>query len=103
MRGALIFSLALAPPGDSWFGGDKVKHFLVSAFTQSVAFATLQAAGADRAPALVGATAATISVGIGKELVDRRTGGRASGRDLVWDLAGAGAATVVLMNTEPRR
>lgn len=107
MKGALLFSLAFGAPdgprADHWFGGDKVKHFLVSAFTQSVAYSALQAAGADRTPALVGATAATLGVGIGKELVDRRSGGRASGRDLAWDLAGAGAASVVLLNTEPRR
>ena len=103
MKGALLFSLVLAPPGDAWFGRDKVKHFLVSAFTQSVAYSALQAAGSDRTPALVGATAVTLTVGVGKELVDRRSGGWASGRDIAWNLAGAGAASVVLVNTEPSR
>ena len=100
MKRALLFSLVLAPPGDEWFARDKLKHFLVSAFTQSVAYASLQAAGADRTTALAGATAATLGVGIGKEWLDRRGGGAFSGRDLVWDAAGAGAATVLLLRTE---
>ncbi len=107
MKSALVFSLAFGPAGDAprdpWFGADKVKHFLVSAFTQSVAYSALQAAGVDRTPALAGATAITLGVGLGKELVDHRTGGWASGRDIAWNLAGMGAASVVLVNTEPRR
>ena len=100
MKGALLFSLALGPPGDAWFGRDKVKHFLVSAFTQSVAYSALQAAGAGRGEALAGASAATLAVGVGKELFDRRAGGAVSGRDLAWNLAGAGAATLVILRTE---
>ena len=105
MRGALVFTLLLggrgdARPADHWFGRDKLKHFFVSAFVQSVSYATLQAAGADRDAALVGATAATATFGVGKELFDRRRGGAFSVRDLTWDAAGAGAATLVLVRTE---
>ena len=100
MRRALLISVLFAQPGDGWFGRDKLKHFLVSAFAQSVSYATLQAAGADRGTALGGATAVTASLAIGKEMVDRRRGGLFSGRDLVWDAAGAGAATLVLLHTE---
>jgi hypothetical protein len=38
---------------------------------------------------MVSASAVTAVVSVGKELRDRRRGGRASGRDLVWDAAGA--------------
>ena len=96
----LLVSVLFAQPGDGWFSRDKLKHFLVSAFAQSATYATLQAAGADRSTALVGATAVTLTIGIGKETVDRRRGGRFSGRDLVWDAAGAGAATLLLLHTE---
>ena len=102
MRGALLFSLAFGGPdgGDRWFGTDKVKHFLTSAFVQSATYATLQAAGVERGTALAGASVVTLSVGVGKEWLDRRRGGAFSGRDLVWDAAGAGAATLVLVRTQ---
>ena len=103
MRGALLFSLAFggggAAEGDRWFGTDKVKHFLTSAFVQGAAYATLQAAGADPDAALAGASVVTLSAGLGKEWVDRRRGGPFSGRDLAWDAAGAGAATLLLVRT----
>lgn len=100
MKAFLSFSLLLAPPGEGWFGRDKLKHFFVSAFVQSATFATLEAVGADRSTALAGASAATLTLGVGKELRDRRGGGAFSGRDLVWDAAGAGAATLLLLRTE---
>jgi putative lipoprotein len=100
MRGLLVLSLAFQPqPGDGWIGRDKVKHFLLSAFVQSVAYSSLQAAGVERGPALAGASAMTLSVGVAKEVVDRRRGGAFSGRDLAWDAAGAGAATLLLVRT----
>ena len=102
MRGALLFSLAFGPGGDGdrWFGSDKVKHFLTSAFVQSATYATLQAAGAERGAALAGASVVTLSAGVGKEWLDRRRGGPFSGRDLVWDAAGAGAASILLVRTQ---
>lgn len=104
MRRLLLFSFAFggasgSAPGDGWVGADKVKHFLTSAFVQSATYATLQAAGAERGPALVGASVVTLSAGVGKEWLDRRRGGPFSGRDLVWDAAGAAAATALLVRT----
>ena len=101
MRGALLFSIALGggAPGDGWFGPDKVKHFLTSAFLQSATYATLQAAGAERGTALAGASVVTMTAGVGKEWLDRRNGGPFSGRDLAWNAAGAGAATLLLVRT----
>ena len=104
MRGALVFTLLFGggpehPAGDRWFGSDKLQHFLVSAFVQSVSFATLEVAGAHRRTALAGATAGTFGIGLAKEWHDRRQGGPFSGRDLTWDAAGIGAATVMLVQT----
>jgi len=92
---ALLIALAL-PPRDAWFGADKVKHFFMSAFVQSVAYNGFRLAGAAHGPSLLGASATTAAFGVGKELQDRRAGGRFSARDLVWDAAGAGAATLIL-------
>lgn len=91
------------PKGESWFGADKLKHFFVAAFTQSVAYSTLQAARVRHDRALAGAWAATAAVSVGKELYDRKTTGLFSVRDLVWDAAGAGLATVLIDRAERRR
>ena len=91
----LVFSLATGG-GDHWFGGDKVKHFFVSAFVQSVGYGVLRTAGVKHDGALIGASAITLGVGIGKEVYDSHTGEGFSARDLTWDVAGAGAATLVL-------
>jgi putative lipoprotein len=97
VRLALVFSL-LAPPGDGWFGADKFKHFLSAAFVQSMGYGTLRAAGARHDLALAGASGATAAVSVAKEVHDRRTKGLFSGRDLVWDAAGAGAATLLVQH-----
>lgn len=84
------------PGGDSWFGVDKVKHFFVAAFVQNVGYAAVRATGASHGASLAAATAATAGISVGKEVWDRRGGGTPSFRDLTWDAAGAGAATLLL-------
>jgi uncharacterized protein YfiM (DUF2279 family) len=84
---------------DPWFGPDKVKHFFVSAFLQSVTYSALRAADGGHRASLAGATVATVGFGLGKELHDRRTVGEFSVRDLIWNGAGAGAATLLLERT----
>jgi uncharacterized protein YfiM (DUF2279 family) len=97
----MITHLALAlsltnPPPDKWFGSDKLKHFFVAAFTQSVAYSALQAARVRHDQAVAGAWAVTATVSVAKEIHDRRSYGLFSVRDLVWDAAGAGAATLLI-------
>jgi putative lipoprotein len=104
MRGILlVFTIATGPGehprGDRWFGPDKLQHFFTSAFVQSMAYGGLRRAGAERGPAIAGASAVTAAAGIGKELYDARMKGEFSGRDLVWDAAGAGSASVLLVRT----
>ena len=100
---AIVLALGLATPTstprDSWFGADKVKHFLVSAMIQSAAFSAARAAGASRpvAQAVGGVSVATI--GVWKELRDRRDQKPFSPRDLSWDAAGALAAAALLNGT----
>jgi len=99
MKLVLVFSVLLAPPQDRWFGEDKLKHFVVSAFAQSVSYSALQLAGADHGPALAGATVATLGAGVAKEWADHRAGRPFSYKDLTWDAAGAGTATLWLGHT----
>ncbi len=81
---------------DSIAGIDKLKHFLLSGFVESVAFAGLQAAGANRSSSLAGAATVTVVVAVGREAHDRRVSGLFSIGDLVWDALGAGAAMLIL-------
>lgn len=92
---ALALSLTTPPP-DKWFGSDKLKHFFMAAFTQSVAYSALQAARVRHDQAVAGAWAVTATVSVAKELRDRRAYGLFSVRDLVWDAAGAGAVTLLI-------
>ena len=92
-----------SPPRDSWFGADKLKHFFVAAFTQSVTYSALQAARVRHEQALAGAWAVTATVSVAKELYDKRTTGLFSVRDLVWDAAGAGVATALLAHSQRSR
>ena len=92
-----------SPPPDRWFGADKVKHFFVSAFTQSVAFSGFQLAGVREDRALAAAWAVTATISVAKEVRDRRSYGLFSYRDLCWDAAGAGVATLILRRAVERR
>jgi uncharacterized protein YfiM (DUF2279 family) len=97
----LVFSLGSAPlANDHWLAGDKLQHFFTSAFVQSMSYGSLRTAGLGHGAALAGATAATAAVGVGKEVHDLHVKGEFSLRDLTWDAAGAGAATVLLVRTK---
>src|SRR5678815_1716482 len=75
MIAQVALALSLTAPPDNWFGSDKLKHFFIAAFTQTVAYSALQAARVDHDQALVGAWAVTAAVSVGKELRDRRSYG----------------------------
>ena len=93
---ALSVSVAISDP---WFGIDKVKHFFMTAFVQSVSYSTLRLTNADHRSSMIGASAVSAGFGIGKEILDRRRGGVFSTRDLVWDVAGATSAAALLSQT----
>jgi uncharacterized protein YfiM (DUF2279 family) len=97
MRGlVLIFGLHA---GDHWFGPDKVKHFFMSAFVESVTYSALRASNVRHDPALIAASSLTLGVGIGKEIYDHHSYGLFSVKDLTWDVAGNAAAATVLSHT----
>ena len=100
MKITFLLILALQGPPDPWFGADKIKHFFMAAFVQSVGFSVLRATDLGHRSSLIGATAGSAAFSIGKELSDRRGTGLFSKRDLVWDAAGIGTATLLLQRTD---
>lgn len=98
MRGlVLVFALH---GGDRWVGTDKIKHFFMSAFVESVSYSTLRAMNVRHDPALVAASAITLGAGVGKEVHDHQSYGLFSVKDLTWDIAGGAAAATVLVHTK---
>lgn len=91
---ALLFPLAT----DGWFGADKMKHFFVSAFIQSLAYGSARAVGASHDGAVVSATAVTVGAGLGREIYDGRVKRAFSYKDLVWDGAGLAAGMALVNN-----
>ena len=85
---------------DSWFGIDKIKHFFMSAFIESVSYSVLQAAHVKRRPALTTAIGVTAAFGVAREIHDKRTPGKwFSYQDLTWDALGIGAGAAMLTHT----
>jgi putative lipoprotein len=96
----LLYGQAAVIRRDSWFGIDKLKHFFMSAFIESVTYSALQAASVDHRAALTGAIGVTAAIGVGRELHDRRVpGNRFSYKDLTWDAAGVVAGAVLVSHT----
>jgi putative lipoprotein len=96
----LLFAQLAPPHTDSWFGIDKLKHFLLSAFVESVSYSALQAAHVNHRAAMGGAIGVTMAIGVGRELHDRRIPGNLfSVRDLTWDALGATAGAVLGAHT----
>lgn len=91
---ALAFPFAL----DGWFGADKMKHFFMSAFIQSMAYSSARAVGSSHDGAFVSATAATVGFGIGREIYDGKVKRAFSYKDLVWDGAGLAAGMILVNN-----
>jgi uncharacterized protein YfiM (DUF2279 family) len=95
----LLFAQAAVVPTDSWFGVDKIKHFVLSAFATSVSFSALQAAGANRRASMSGAIGASVALGVARELHNRRTTQLFSFKDLTWGATGAATAAIMLNQT----
>jgi putative lipoprotein len=96
----LAYAQAAVVHQDSWFGADKIKHFFMSAFIESVTYNALQAARLNHRAALGSAIGLTMAVGVGREIHDKRTPGNIfSVRDLTWDAVGATAGAVLLSQT----
>lgn len=97
---ALVLVLRVPLVSDGWLGADKLKHFFITAFVQSLTYSAAQAAGADRGDAMRASIAVAAGVAIGREVYDGRVKGRFSIPDLVWDAGGSLAATAMLRRTK---
>lgn len=96
----LVYGQTVAPHSDAWFGIDKIKHFFMSAFIESVTYSALQAARVNHRAALGSAIGVTMAIGVSREIHDKRTPGNIfSIRDLTWDAVGATAGAVLLSQT----
>jgi uncharacterized protein YfiM (DUF2279 family) len=98
----LVASLVLpppAPPPDSWFGADKVKHFALAGFANSMTYGSLRALGVSHGRAQGASLTIAISFSALKEIRDRRAGRTFSVRDLAWSAAGAVASAALLSRT----
>ncbi len=86
------------PPADRWTGRDKLWHVVASATVQGAAYAAFRTGRTRYPDAIVKASLVTATVGVGKELYDRRHPARhdASWRDLAADAVGGAGATVVI-------
>ena len=99
MKVTFLLVLALQAQPDRWFSPDKIKHFFMAAFVQSVGYSALRATQLGHRSSLIGASAGSVVVSVGKEVSDARRTGLFSKRDLVWDAAGIGASTLMLERT----
>ncbi len=101
MRTLMLVGLLQVGARDPWLGTDKMKHFFLSAFVQSLAYSVMQVTTrGSRSSLLLTASAASAAAGIGKEIHDRRVKGEFSVRDLAWDAAGVGTASLMLNHTK---
>jgi uncharacterized protein YfiM (DUF2279 family) len=81
---------------DAWLGEDKFRHAGASWAAAVFTYAAVRSVHDDGETATAVALPVAAALGIVKELVAYRRGGRFSGRDLVADALGAGAAWLVL-------
>jgi uncharacterized protein YfiM (DUF2279 family) len=84
---------------DPWLGADKVKHFLMAGFVESVTFAGLEAVGANRSTARVAGLSTAAIISVAREVHDRKVGKGFSVKDLAWDGLGIAAALLVINKT----
>ena len=100
IRTLMLVGLLKVGASDPWLGIDKMKHFFLSAFVQSLSYSVIQVTTrGSRSSILLSASAASAAVGIGKEIHDSRVKGEFSVRDLAWDAAGVGSASLMLSHT----
>ncbi|MGK7313593.1 MAG: hypothetical protein ACN0LA_15370 [Candidatus Longimicrobiales bacterium M2_2A_002] len=91
---AATASATVASRGDRWIAEDKVRHFALSFAATSMAYGGARL-GLDPGPGRRAAAGLALLLGVGKELVDLRNGGRFSLKDLAWDAAGVALGSLL--------
>jgi putative lipoprotein len=80
---------------DQWLGEDKLKHFAFSyLITAGSAGAARNITGHDES--VIAGAALGVIAGVGKEILDRKSNGSSSFRDLLWDLAGVSVGVIIM-------
>ena len=96
----LLYGQTAVAHTDAWFGIDKLKHFFMSFFIESVSYSALQAAGVNHRSAMGGAIGISLGFGAAREVHDMRTPGNIfSVRDLTWDALGTASGAVLSAHT----
>jgi hypothetical protein len=96
VRVILAFALSLNGSDEVGVRPDRVKHFFMSAFVQSVSYSAFRVVRVEHDAAMIAASGVTFAVGAGKEVADHRAGRQFDMVDLLWDVAGGAAAAAVL-------
>ncbi|HYC51742.1 MAG TPA: hypothetical protein VEB19_11585 [Gemmatimonadaceae bacterium] len=99
MIATLTLVAALHVPGIDLPSADKVKHFFLSAFIHTTVFSAARGVGLEKPSSQIAAAAATMTIGVLKEVRDRRIGGAFSKADLGWDAFGSLTAAALLNGT----
>nr|MBA2668806.1 DUF2279 domain-containing protein [Gemmatimonadota bacterium] len=85
------------PPRDPWLAEDKLMHFAASFAATALSASAARATGLDAGRSALAGAVVGSGLGLWKEVQDhRRPDGFFSYRDVVWDIAGVGAATTVM-------
>jgi uncharacterized protein YfiM (DUF2279 family) len=100
--GSLFLCLCLSfgvgeSPRDPWLAEDKLMHFAASFAATALGASAARATGLDAGRSALAGAVMGGGLGLWKEVQDhRRPEGFFSYRDIVWDLAGVGAATTLM-------
>ena len=87
--------------GDPWWGDDKLTHFVVCGLAGAAAAGSAQHADRADGPAFLIGIGVSAGLGAGKETYDDRIKGTYfSGKDLVWDLLGGFAGSLVVIGLD---
>jgi uncharacterized protein YfiM (DUF2279 family) len=83
---------------DKWWGKDKAKHFLVSAFLAGACYKIYHNQWHNKKEhSLYFSTGFTLSLGLGKEIYDdTRSQNKFSYKDLIYDLLGIGVGLLIV-------
>jgi uncharacterized protein YfiM (DUF2279 family) len=88
-----------APPPDRWLAEDKLQHGFASLGLVTLTHAGARTISLDATPAIALGIAVSAAAGLGKEILDRRSGRPFSLRDLAWDALGITLGVLLVEQT----
>ena len=92
---------SLRQVGDPWWGKDKAQHFAVCGLAAAGGALTARQGDLSDGRSFLVGTGVAVGLGVGKETCDDRIKGTYfSGKDLVWDLLGGMAGSLVVVGLD---